>query len=44
MFTITASLNGKIEDFLMATQEQVDQATILLEHENWTILMVSERV
>ena len=44
MFKITSSLNGKIEEFLMVTQEQVDSATNILENEGYTILMVSERV
>jgi hypothetical protein len=44
MFKITASLNNKVEEFLMVTQEQVDSATQILEHEGYTVLMVSERV
>jgi hypothetical protein len=44
MFTITANLNGKNEEFLMPLQEQVDSATLILEREGYTILMVSERV
>jgi hypothetical protein len=44
MFKITTSLNNKVEDFFMVTQEQVDSATTILENEGYTILMVSERV
>jgi hypothetical protein len=44
MFKITTSLNNKVEDFFMVTQEQVDSATLILEREGYTILMVSERV
>ena len=44
MFKITSSFNGKIEEFLMVTQEQVDSATEILTNEGYTILMVSERV
>ena len=44
MFKITANLNGINEEFLLATQEQVDTAIQLLEGEGHTILMVSERV
>ena len=43
MFKITASLEGKIEEFQMPLQSQVDSATLLLEGEGYTILMVSER-
>jgi len=44
MFKVTASLNGKIEEFQMPLQEQVDSATLILESEGYTVLMVSERV
>jgi hypothetical protein len=44
MFKITASLNGKNEEFQMPLQEQVDSATLILESAGYTILMVSERV
>ena len=44
MFKITSSLNGKIEEFLMVTQEQVDSATEILGANGYTILAVSERV
>jgi hypothetical protein len=44
MFKITASLEGKIEEFQMPLQSQVDSATLLLEGGGYTILMVSERV
>lgn len=44
MFKITANLNGKNEEFLMVTDEQVQSATQILENEGYTILMVSERV
>ena len=43
MFKITASLNNKIEEFLMVTEEQVDSATEILENEGYTVLMVSSK-
>ena len=43
MFKITASLNNKIEEFLMVTEEQVDSATQILENEGYTVLMVSSK-
>jgi hypothetical protein len=44
MFKITASLNNKIEDFFMVTQEQVDSAIDILDQNGYVIIMVSERV
>ena len=44
MFKITASLNNKVEEFLMVTDEQVQSATQILENEGYVVLMVSERL
>ena len=44
MFKITASLNNKVEEFLMVTQEQVDSAIDILDSEGYVIVAVSERV
>jgi hypothetical protein len=44
MFKITSSLEGKIEEFQMPSQAQVDSAIQILEGEGYTILMVSEKV
>jgi hypothetical protein len=44
MFKITASLNNKVEEFLMVTQEQVDSATEILGANGYVVLAVSERV
>ena len=43
MFKITASLNNKVEEFLMVTEEQVQSATQILENEGYTVLMVSSK-
>ena len=43
MFKITASLNNKVEEFLMVTDEQVQSATQILENEGYTVLMVSSK-
>lgn len=43
MFKITSSLNGKIEEFQMFTQEQVDSAIDILTNEGYTVLMVSSK-
>jgi hypothetical protein len=44
MFKITSSLNGKIEEFQMFTQEQVDSAIDILDQNGYVIIAVSERV
>jgi len=44
MFKITASLNNKVEEFLMVTQEQVDSAIDILDQNGYVIITVSERV
>lgn len=44
MFKITASLNNKVEEFLMPTQAQVDSATEILGANGYVIITVSERV
>lgn len=44
MFKITSSLNGKIEEFLMVTQEQVDSAIDILDANGYVVIAVSERV
>jgi hypothetical protein len=43
MFTITASLNNKIEEFIMPTQEHVDNAIDILDANGYAIIMVSSR-
>ena len=44
MFKITASLNNKVDEFLMVTQEQVDSAIDILDQNVYVIITVSERV
>lgn len=44
MFKITASLNNKIEEFKMVTEEQVDSAIEILDGAGYVIITVSERV
>jgi hypothetical protein len=43
MFTITASLNNKVEQFYMPTEEHVDNAIDILDANGYVILMVSNR-
>jgi glycerate kinase len=44
MFKITTSLNNKVEEFYMVTQEQVDSAIDILDANGYVIVAVSERV
>jgi glycerate kinase len=42
MIKVTASLNNKIEEFFMMTQEQLDSAIDILDANGYVILAVSE--
>jgi hypothetical protein len=44
MFKITASLNGKFEEFLMPNKIASDNAVDVLEANGYVVILVSERV
>jgi glycerate kinase len=44
MIKVTASLNNKVEEFYMFTQEQLDSAIDILDANGYVIVSVSERV
>lgn len=43
MFTITASLNNKVEKFYMPTEEHVDNAIDILDANGYSIIMVESK-
>ena len=43
MFKVTASLNNKVEEFYMVTQEQVDSAIDILDANGYVVIAVSSK-